>query len=448
MHAPLTNDAARIHGLERINWLAYAIREAHWQNLYTEGTVGPRAWHLREQERSPMHPAVLAACEMANPADWHELVLQWPHKSAKEAGRLAYTQDEKKGEADRQTVTTIGKYLTRHFQGLPDHVIRGLAHRFSVEGVFIWETTEEIVRAAKEGPYSCMQWAGHEGTHPYEVYAPEHGWKIAVRIDGGVIKGRALLLDNGKHKCFVRTYLRPSDSAKYSERDEAMEAHLGGLGFSCKDAWPEGAKLAKVRSGSGYQSEYLFPYLDGNCQTVDDEGDYFVIRRDGEYECDNTDGSATGAERYTCSCCGDPHADEDDGIHTGRYGDEWVGPCCSDDYVRVTGRRGDGYYLHADNATEVDGEYYDNDYLSDNGIVELHNGDFAKEDDCFHCPIREEHYLHEDGTVTEDEGYVHQDEAWTCAVSGGVYSTNTDSVENAAGEMVHPDHLEEEESAD
>jgi hypothetical protein len=430
--APFANADGRIYGPERIHQLAAIVR---WH----------RSWHMREQDRYPLHPAVLSACTLANPRDWHELVLQWPHKAEKEPTRLAYTQDEKKAVADRQTVTTIGKYLTRHFD-LPDHVIRGIAHRFSVEGVFIWKTTEEIVRACREGPYSCMQWADEEGQHPYEVYAPEFGWAIAVRIEGGQINGRALILDDGESKCFVRSYARPANASHYSERDDALEAFLEGEGFKHRRSWPEGTKLARVpyEGDRRYYGGDLLPYIDGGTQTVSSYGSHYVIDSDGDWECTSTDGTAEEAEREVCSCCGERHRDTDGGIWVGRHDDEWVGPCCSDDYVYARGRRGNEYYIPRNDAVEVDGDYFDPDYLSENDIVELDNGDYCKLDNAFNCPILDAWFHCDDGVYTEDEGTVHEDEAWTCAVSGNVYSSNTDHVENAAGEKVHPDYFEEE----
>lgn len=439
------NSPAVIFGTSRINSLARAIMEANWGS-------GGRPWHVREQARYALHPAVLAACELANPKDWHELVLQWPHMPiGGEPGRLAYTQDEKKGIADRQTVTSIGKYLTRHFK-LADHVIRGLALRYSMEGIQYWGTTEEIVRAITEGPQSCMRWDEEDcrfngkGHHPYEVYSPEYGWKIAARFENGHIVGRALLLDDGTHKCFVRTY-QMNPGGGYSQRDYGMEDQLIADGWKHRNSWPNGAKLAKIRTGRG-DAGYLLPYIDGGTQAVTDCGDCFRIEDGGEIQCDNTDGTGTYSERETCSCCGSAYRDTEDGIWVGRYGDEWVGPCCTDDYTRVYGRRGEEYYIPERDAVEANGDWYDPDYLSDNDIVELSNGDYCHQDNCFYCPILEEHFHIDEGVHTEDEGTVHQDETWTCAVSGDVYSNNTESVEDSDGNPVHPDNVEEDETTE
>ena len=95
-----------------------------------------RDWFRRETRRYELHPAVVELLEANNkpmPRDWQQLLLEWPHRSETDHNRVAYTPDEAKGIADRQTVTTIGKYLTRHFD-LPDHVIRDIVARHTAVG--------------------------------------------------------------------------------------------------------------------------------------------------------------------------------------------------------------------------------------------------------------------------------------------------------------------------
>ena len=86
-----------------------------------------RAWFRRETRKYKLHPVVEAALDVCRPDDWHQLLLEWPHMAESDPARLAYTRDERSGEADRQTVTTIGKYLTRHFSEMTDHKVRDLA---------------------------------------------------------------------------------------------------------------------------------------------------------------------------------------------------------------------------------------------------------------------------------------------------------------------------------
>ena len=72
-----------------------------------------RAWFCREYNRYDLHPAVEHTLNIYRPDDWQQLLLEWPHKSKDDSNRIAFTQNERKGESDIQTATTIGRYLTR-----------------------------------------------------------------------------------------------------------------------------------------------------------------------------------------------------------------------------------------------------------------------------------------------------------------------------------------------
>ena len=119
-----------------------------------------RLWHRREQQLTDFnyHAAVRAAISVCRPADWHLLLLEWPHIADDDHRQIAYTRDERKGEENRQTMTSVGKYLKRHFPDMSDHVLRdivALHTPHNVEFKFL-RTTAEMVHAVDTGPYSCM----------------------------------------------------------------------------------------------------------------------------------------------------------------------------------------------------------------------------------------------------------------------------------------------------
>jgi hypothetical protein len=106
----------------------------------------------------------------------------------------------------------------------------------------------------------------------------------------------------------------------------------------------------------------------------------------------------------------------------------------------VYGRRGNQYYLHDDNAvfSPATQEHYDPEYLSDNNMVELHDGDIVEMDEAVYLESRGEYwycnddevvfcehddkYEHiEDVTELEDGTYADPDNIWTCHVSGNIY---------------------------
>ena len=92
--------------------------------LAAEIVYRSRDWHYRLQTRFNLHPAVVAAFNMHDPEDWQQLLLEWPHVATTDGTRLAYTRDERSGQDDRQTLTSLGKYIKQHWPRMADHHIR------------------------------------------------------------------------------------------------------------------------------------------------------------------------------------------------------------------------------------------------------------------------------------------------------------------------------------
>ena len=412
-------------------------------------TCPARDWHGREQRKYPMHPAVLKALESEHrPYDWHLLTLEWPHISESDSTRLAYTRDDRAGEADRQVVTTLGKYLTRHFRDMPDHEVRNLVALYSAgESCKFVYTMAEMIHHIMRGPTSCIggrpfdvYCADGERRHPYQVYDPKYGWHMAVRVENDNTVGRALCMADGDSKYFVRSY-RKTDG--YSPSDERLEAWLDSQGYTKQSYWESDTRLAYYAVGGG---EILAPYIDGGHQYVDICGNHLEISSSGEYECSQTGGIAQDSNGDDCADCGD-RIREGDGYWVNRFEDYHVcESCCDSSYYYAYGRNGNQYYVHDNNMVRVGDEFYDDDYLSDNGIVRLENGDYAHEDDC--VLINDEWYELEDERIVrcedDDEYHLEDDGCWQCGASGNWYTEDTLAVIDAGGNMYHPDHAPEQ----
>jgi len=412
-----------------------------------------RYWIIREMDKYPMHPVIDATIKLVRPIDWHQLLLEWPHISEGDRTRIAYTQNEVKGQKNVQTVTSVGKYLNRHFS-LPDHTIRDLVARHGSAARFQFvHTTAEMIYHLHKGPGSCMVWREDRGIrcsdgvsrHPYEAYDPKYGWHMAVRIEGDETIGRALCMTQPKDgkKYYVRTYARPSSNGGYSETDNGMENWLAEQGYVKENYWEDGERLAYHETSD----HFLAPYLDGGEKrvTLDVGNRCVVIDSDGEYVCDQTGGCPTddSGDYFDCEDCGD-RTDDDDGYWIGRGEDTRVcESCLSNSYVYVYGRRGNQYYVHQDNAIYVDSqsEHYDVDYLDDNEIVELNNGEYAPLDES--VEVNGDWYHIEDERIcrTEDtdEFLMRDDGCWQCEESGNWYTDSIDWVV-VNGEKYHPDH--------
>ena len=425
-----------------------------------EWVLKGRAWFNQQRIRHQLHPAVFDMMTeyKYRPHDWHQLLLEWPHKALTDPNRIAYTRNEQaamhNGDSDaKAVVTTIGKYLTRHFPDAPSNLIRDIGAKYTYGGsTIITKDLDRMVHAVINGPRSCMSSSfdilchDKQERHPYEVYDPSLGWGMAVRTDtDGMVLGRCLVHESDEGKGFVRSYKREREYSSHSGADEAIEAYLKGLGYAKWCGWPDHIHIMRYplqREG------FLMPYIDGGSQHVVEEDDTFQISEYNGYDAASTSGIING---HTCTCddCGEG-MDEDDNYSIGYDGDSRVGDCCIDSYTRVYGRSRHEYYVPNNEAVRVYGDYYDSDYLSDNDIVELHDGDYAHSDNAVYVESEDAYYHCDDDDICypEDSGrYELKDNCWLCEGSGNWYTEDTDNVE-IDGDLYHPDHAPESDQAE
>ena len=406
-------------------------------------TYNGRPWFTQLFKKHSLHPAIerVVIHNQYRPLDWHRLLLEWPHRSETDSNRVAYTQNENKGVAGIQTVTTLGKYLTRHF-AMPDHEVRDIVALYVSAGeMFLRTTVKEIVDAAMHGPRSCMSNSFNircddgECRHPYEVYAPSLGWKVAVRVHQGRIDGRALVYDRDGSRWFVRSYKRCPEGG-YSHADEMLESWLKAQGIEKGSDWD--GVLVRAHSVSG---GYLMPYLDGGIQRADVyDNNTLMVQDDGELECDQTSGMTSNTDHEQCEDCGDS-CNEDDMYWVGRHEDRRVcQSCCDNDYTYAYSRRGNQNYISNDAAVYVGDDYYDIDYLSDNDIVELVDGEYSHIDNAVYIESCDGYYDCNDRDIcyAEDTGrYELVEDCWQCEHSKNWYTDDIEYVDHF-GEKFHP----------
>jgi len=421
-----------------------------------------RAWFRRETRKYKLHPVVEAALDVCRPDDWHQLLLEWPHISEGDPARLAYTRDERAGEADRQTVTTIGKYLTRHFSEMTDHKVRDLAALYgSGASCKFVHTMAEMLYHLKRGPTSCMtseremRCVDGQTRHPYEVYDPSLGWHMAVREEFGDTVGRALC--HGTH--FVRSY-KKDRAGGYSHSDETLEAWLETQGYDKECTW-DGLKIMHYETRNG---DTLAPYLDGENKYAYKNGEYLVITDDSgaEYQCDNTGGTASENSGSNCEDCGDRVRDGD-GYWVGSNEETQVCDSCRDhNYTYAYTRRGHQAYINNDYVVYVESQdaHYDEDYLDANNIVTLENGEYEhtqnavdidgewyhSEDEGIVCDHRGDYQLIDNCVLLENSEYALSDEAWQCAASNDWFLTDDVEPVTVDGATYHPDDVPEQET--
>ena len=421
-----------------------------------------RHWHVSMQNRFTMHPAITQAVELARPYDWHQLILEYPYVSESDPARLAYTRDERAGMANKQTITTIGKYLARHFD-LRDHIIREIAAQYSGAACKVVKTMPEMIDIIKNGAKSCMTLSHHDDSeHPYRVYDPDLGWSLAVRMDGTTYRARALIYTEPETNTpyFVRSYRKMENPLAYSERDDLLEAWLKGQGIPKRDGW-DGAVLRYIERGNSF----LAPYLDGDTKQVEITSSrhrLMTVDSEGDYTFENQDGTPkSSAGDCECAGCGESFH-EDDGHWAGANGDDHICEYCArDNYTYAYTRHGNQHYIYSDDVVYVESqqEYYHDRYLSENNIVRCvdtdeyeHSDDavyldredawYSRGSECIvYCEHSNEHELINDCVQLHDGEWAHTEDTWECGHSNNYYLTDVESShETPCGKTVHPDY--------
>jgi len=410
------------------------------------------------------------------------VLLEHPHVAETDPTRLAYTRNPKDGEDflvnghKRQTLTSVTKYLRRHYPAMKDHEIFALSQQ-SDEFKFLTDI-KEIIHAVEVGPPSCMkssstvchhQWKMNKQTpvmlawlrdpaneepdwdlHPYSVY-DYPGWSLAIHkgpspLDGThQIVGRALVYKG----VFVRSFYQNKDPAGYSQADTALEEWLAKNGCEKQSGWDDGTPLQYIETGDGP----LVPYIDGSNDHIEVCNDKLRIRDEeqvGYYKCDSTYG--TGDEVNDddddrdyigdCSDCGDSIYDGDDYSIVRQDYDSYICCHCLSNYTWVRANS-DGlitrWYVPDDDVIQIGNKTWDVQNLADD-IIQLENGDYdyvhnAVEidgewylpEDSRVCEIDGEHYLKEDCWQDVDGNY-HTAEDEKAQVNGCCYSVDDDRI--------------------
>ena len=312
-----------------------------WRNLYPQDQRDQHTFALR-QTPNDWHPAVrhvlMDNWYPTGPDGLAGLVLASPVVS-EDGTRLAYFQTEAKGHAGTRTATATGKYLKRMWPYLPDHYIRDVVARHQLQTPYMVHTVDEFIEAVNTGPHSCMSDDGDEDSpefdpHPYKVYDPRLGWRMALRKDGdGRIDARALVLHASRGpwtegetlqgSIFVRTYRRYEESTRTCE---SLQAWLKAQGCEKPASWPDDAYMRAIEFDTS--GMWLMPYIDGCDKGVTacsgrHNGLAVLSLGGGSLDGEVTGGWTTEGERIiTCTHCDETYPEDAEGEPVGYYGDE------------------------------------------------------------------------------------------------------------------------------
>lgn len=308
-------------------------------------------WQRREEFRFSynVYQRIMWHTVDGHPMAYRELFSdRYPHIPKSEPGKIAYTESDLKGNRDIQTVTTIGRYLTKFHAALSEAEKKRLVDEWnsyydtSYQLAFS-DDPETIAKIYQNGPSSCMSKSTEDfsdyvpfGKHPAEVYGAPGDLSIAYL--GTVERPVSRAIVNVQKKYYVRAY-------GFVER---MELKLKEAGFEKLISWPPGTKLNLWQDGS----RILCPYLDGSrgyCWVYPSDDGFLVTRHADEggpgIEADTTDGYID-FDRNTCTC---DHCDREVVLD-------------DDDYSRIDGnvvchRCRDEEYIYC----QLTGNYVSND---------------------------------------------------------------------------------------
>lgn len=293
---------------------------------------------------------------------------RFAHLSVKTEGKIAYTEDDRKGYDDRQTAITPGRYLQRFHPGIHqqciDRFVSAIELQSKMPDLQITTDPDEIVRIYRNGPVSCMgpgyTW---EYGHPCQVYGSVGDWQsdLAVAYLGTLDDAKARAVVWPERKRYTRIYGNTSK----------LEMILTANGYT-QHASLTGAKIRIIPAGhrSGI---YLIPYIDGSDYVgVDDRRRYGYL--DKSVGSDNEQLPASEQQGYarlsgmsaTCDRCGEHYNSDDDDC-----GNDWC-PSCYEN-VRWCDECGTVMHIYDDDCTGTP-----NGYLCENCYSQTCN-------DCAFC---------------------------------------------------------------
>ena len=407
-------------------------------------TVRPATW--REREHRMMSAGVYQPPVWSDEGWWQDIIFHlkdhYTHVSLADPTAIAFTEDERKGEADRQTSMRPGKYLQKFLgggsEGLIEHgPLKGQLPRITKmqiayyaswhqtgarpESEDILDFTEDpdmMVRLYEDGPASCMMGKHWDHRyHPVRVYA---GGGLALAyltsVSGDVI-GRALCWP--AKQVFGRVYPTPNSTREHEHHDELM-ARLKAKGWKSINEDNNvfnGALLTQVQ---GRYGDYVMPYLDheyGVREVYRDGKNWWVMDRDETHQ-ENTDGTMIGNDPdWHCESCEEGFSDSEDNCSVYGY---WAG---SGDT-----RRPHAGYPRAEQTWCCD----------------------CRDNSTFYCDGSEEHYVDNGDSVYANDGCTYErhwfdaNGGWQCTHSDEYYLRREDPpVVLADGSLMHPDNVEE-----
>lgn len=357
------------------------------------------AWLFRESKRASQQWrqlsdfdlwALSVACEPKEPRKFYRWALA---PSVSDRTKIRYTPSAEYGKADRQIVTTLGKFLTKHYKDvLSAEQIRHWANQWSahtqpVELKFA-DTADEVEHVYVNGPQSCMSGSGdfHSDEHPARLWGYCKHTRVAYAERNGKIVARTVVREDVEPKIYVRIY---------PDYQTAFEEALQAAGYKHDFEGLEGLVVPAMRDGRGY----LMPYVDGISTASEVSGGLRLGC--GPLSTHQTNGRTCEEEddSWQCPECGAWHDSNEAEIYSD-FTDTSFCSSCDENWVYARTHCGESH-VRVDDAAEYKRRWYSTDrrtlahydlvMLDDNlysteDLVTLEDGDLCHMDDAVCTP--------------------------------------------------------------
>lgn len=347
----------------------------------------------------------------------HRTAHHYAHVSVEDAGKIAFTRDERGGQMNIKTRMSAGRYLREYFYDAlcnePYRETGGVnvhGEKITVDALSYYArtftstygggdtlafatTAEEIVQVYITGPNSCM---GH--THDFYACQPHH----PVEVYGDSDLKLAYLTD-ADNRITARALVWPAQmkTGRIYGDEVGLQSMLSEAGYGRQDAYGlQGARIRRIPFDDGH----VMPYIDGD-QTYGrckiDPSLYFVIG--GHEEAGRTDGLDYDPNEAECVCdnCGEGmHEDETYTAQLSRYESTTLCLACYEDNTFCCTYSGDAWSTSADHTILANGEIVADRYLRHFGQCAV-SGDWYSMDDLYSYRDGDE-LVSQDGIDQED----------------------------------------------
>ena len=270
------------------------------------------SWHAREVKRFALGVYELPKWDREDLDLLNRYPFHFTHLSEKRDGRLAFTENDDKGNADSQTPMLVGRYLSKfHGDLLSPEKIAALSSLCGDTGFEVILETADIVTAYINGPRSCMSKTADsfytDIHHPVEIYGGKSDLALAILRRDGAITARAVCWP--ARKTYGRIY----------GDDVRLKSELARRGW--KSGYFQSAKLNRIP----IKGTFVCAYLDGE-QMVRDNGEFLIIDSDGEHVADSETGLLSDYANICQGCDGSIH---EENVYRSEDG---AGPYCEECY--------------------------------------------------------------------------------------------------------------------